>query len=42
MTEVANAAEENQKLIKFAQLLPTALAMKGDAAEEVKHIASCR
>jgi len=39
---VAGAAEENQKLIKFAQLLRTALSVKGDAAKEVQNIASCR
>ena len=39
---VAGAAEENQKLIKFAQLLHTALAVKGDAAKEVQNIAFCR
>lgn len=39
---VANVAEENQKLIKVAQLLRSALAVKRTAANEVKNIASCR
>jgi len=39
---VASAADENQKLIKFAQLLRTALALKGEAAKSVENIPSCR
>ena len=39
---VANVAEENQKLIKMAQILRTVLAVKHTAANEVKNIASCR
>lgn len=39
---VAGAADENKKLIKFAQLLRTALAIKSMAADDVGNIASCR
>lgn len=39
---LAGVAEEKRKLVKFAQLLRSALVAKGTAAKSFDHIASCR